>query len=179
MTTTQYAETLMPSSEETLLKALRSNLHVLGELAMRYGVETQPERQPDAFTISSPDDVKRMLQPEMGSLAQEQLRVLLLDTRNQVVGQRVVYQGNVESITVRAAEVFRPAVVEAVPSIIICHNHPSGSAEPSPEDVAITKQLAEAGELLGIKLLDHVVIGCDEVVSLKERGLIPSPSRPS
>ena len=67
---------------------------------------------------------------------------------------------------------FRPAILEVAPCIIVCHNHPSGSAEPSPEDVSITKQLIEAGELLGIKLLDHVVIGNPEIVSLKERGLM-------
>ena len=165
MTTTHYTE--------TLLDALRRNLNVLGELAVRYGIETQPERPVELPTISCPGDVGRLVQPEMTNLAQEQLRVLLLNNRNDVVGHRVVYQGNIESITVRAAEVFRPAVIEVVPSIIICHNHPSGSAEPSPEDVAVTKQLAEAGELLGIKLLDHVVIGNQGIVSLKERGLLP------
>ena len=89
-----------------------------------------------------------------------------------MVGQRVVYQGDVRSITVRPAEVFRPAVIEAVPSIIVVHNHPSRDPEPSPADVAITKKLMEAGKLLEIGLLDHVVIGGDRAVSLKERGLI-------
>ena len=164
MTTTPYTD--------TLLDALRRNLNVLGELAVRYGIETQPERAADLPTISSPEDVKRLVQPEMASLAQEQLRVLLLTTRNDVVGQRVIYQGDIQSITVRTAEVFRPAILEVVPCIIVCHNHPSGSAEPSPEDVALTKQLIEAGKLLGIKLLDHVVIGNPGIVSLKERGLL-------
>ena len=108
----------------------------------------------------------------MAPLAQEQLRVLLLNTRNEVVGQRVIYQGNVNSAIVRPAEVLRPAVTEAVPNIIVCHNHPSGDPTPSPEDVAITKDLAAAGKLLGVELLDHVVIGGDRFVSLKERGLM-------
>ena len=106
-------------------------------------------------------------------MAQEQLRVLLLDSKNQVVGQRVVYQGNVNASMVRAAEVFRPAVVENAPHIIIAHNHPSRDATPSPEDVAITKTLVEAGKLLDIELLDHVVIGGDRAVSLKDKGLMP------
>ena len=164
MTTAHYTD--------TLLDALRRNLSVLGELAVRYGVETQPERAADLPTISSPEDVKRLVQPEMANLAQEQLRVLLLNTRNDVVGQRVIYQGDIQSITIRAAEVFRSAILEVVPCIIVCHNHPSGSAEPSPEDVSLTKKLMEAGELLGIKLLDHVVIGNPGIVSLKERGLL-------
>ena len=108
----------------------------------------------------------------MAPLAQEQLRVLLLNTRNEVVGQRVIYVGNVNSSIVRPAEVLRPAVVESVPSIIVSHNHPSGDPTPSPEDVAITKDLAAAGKLLGVELLDHVVIGGDRFVSLKERGLM-------
>ena len=109
----------------------------------------------------------------MSPLAQEQLRVLLLDTKNRVVGQRVVYQGNISSAIVRPAEVLRPAVVEAVPSIIVSHNHPSGDPTPSPEDAACTREMSQAARLLGIDLLDHVVIGGDRFVSLKERGLMP------
>ena len=155
------------------MKALRSNLHLLGEIAMRYEVETQPERPTgDLPSINCPEDVRRLLGPEMAPLAQEQLRVLLLNTKNQVLGQRVVYQGNVNSSMIRPAEVLRPAVIEAVPSIIISHNHPSQDPTPSPEDAAITRELAQAGKLLGIELLDHVVIGGEKFVSLKERGLM-------
>ncbi len=161
------------TKDAALLEALRSNLHLLGEIAMRYEVETQPERPTgDLPAINCPDDVRRLLGPEMAPLAQEQLRVLLLNTRNMVVGQRVVYQGNVNSSIVRPAEVLRPAVIEAVPSIIISHNHPSGDPTPSPEDAAITRELAQAAKLLGIELLDHVVIGGEKFVSLKERGLM-------
>ena len=118
---------------DTLLDALRSNLHLLGEIAMRYQVETQTERPTgDLPAINCPDDVRRLLGPEMSGLAQEQLRVLLLNTKNQVLGQRVVYQGNVNSSIVRPAEVLRPAVIEAVPSIIVCHNHPSARPNAQP-----------------------------------------------
>ena len=82
------------TQEEALLEALRQNLHVLGELAVRYEVETLPERDPDAPALCSPGAVQRLLGPEMGVLAQEQVRVLLLDRKNRLVGQRVVYQGN-------------------------------------------------------------------------------------
>ena len=153
------------TKDAALLEALRSNLHLLGEIAMRYEVETQPKRPEDPPSISCPQDVYRLLGPEMAQLAQEQLRVLLLDTKNNVVGQRVVYQGNVSSAIVRPAEVLRPAV-------IICHNHPSGDPTPSPEDAAITREIFQAAKLLGIELLDHVVIGGDRAVSLKERGLM-------
>ena len=160
------------TKDAALLEALRSNLHLLGEIAIRYEVETQPKRPEDPPSISCPQDVYRLLGPEMSGLAQEQLRVLLLDTKNNVVGQRVIYQGNVSASMVRTAEVLRPAVVEAVPAVIICHNHPSHDPTPSPEDAAITREIFQAAKLLGIELLDHVVIGGDRAVSLKERGLM-------
>ena len=117
-----------PSQEErALLGALRSNLNLLGELAMRYEVSTRPEGPEDAPSIDSAQDIYDLLGPEMSQLAHEQLRVLLVNTRNVVVGQRVIYQGNVSSALVRTAEVFRPAVVEAVPFIIVAHNHPSSA----------------------------------------------------
>ena len=165
-------QALVSSTGQALLDALRNNLNLLGELALRYGVETQPERSEDPPSITTPDDVHKLLAPEMSGLAQEQLRVLLLNTKNVVLGQRVVYQGNVNSSMIRPAEVLRPAVVEAVPSIIVSHNHPSGDPTPSPEDAAITRDLSQAAKLLGVELLDHVVIGGDSFVSLKERNLM-------
>ena len=161
-----------PTKDTALLEALRANLNLLGELAVRYDVETRPEGPEELPVISCPEDVRRLLGPEMAPLAQEQLRVLLLNTRNQVMGQRVIYQGNVSSAIVRTAEVFRPAVIEAVPSIIVSHNHPSGDPTPSPEDAALTRELVQAGKLLDIELLDHIVIGGERFVSLKERGLM-------
>ena len=157
---------------QAVLEALRSNLDLLGELAARYQVAFQPERPADMPTINCPQDVHNLLGAEMGVLAQEQLRVLLLDTRNHVLGQRVIYQGNVNSSMIRPAEVFRPAVIESAPSIIISHNHPSSDPTPSPEDVSITRELVQAGKLLGIDLLDHVVIAGSKFVSLKERKLM-------
>ena len=179
----KQTETLVANPEDSpspnpegqaLLAALRSNLSLLGELAMRYEVETQPERSgADLPTINTPHDVYDLLGKEMAALAQEQLRVLLLDRRSRVLGQRTVYQGNAYSSIVRPAEVFRAAVVESLPAVIVVHNHPSGAADPSPEDVAVTRDLAKAGKLLGIDLLDHIVIGGKSFVSLKERGLMP------
>ena len=160
-----------PEHADAVLEALRQNLHVLGELAVRYEVETLPERDPDAPALCSPQAVQRLLGPEMAVLAQEQVRVLLLDRKNRVVGQRVIYQGNDFSSVVRLAEVLRPAVVVAAPNIIVAHNHPSGDPTPSPADIRVTKDLAEAAKLLGVELLDHVVIGRGEVTSLKDRGL--------
>ena len=167
-------EPAIPATPEgqAVLEALRSNLALLGELAARYQVACQPERPAEMPAINCPEDVHRLLGPEMSVLAQEQLRALLLNTRNQVMAQRVIYIGNVNSSVVRPADVFRPAIVESAPNIIIAHNHPSGDPTPSPEDVRITRDLAEAGKLLGIDLLDHLVIAGSRYVSLKEKGLM-------
>ena len=166
------ATTASGPEERALLAALRSNLSLLGELAVRYEVSTRPDGPEGSPCIGSPADVYDLLGPEMAALAQEQLRVLLLDARNHVLGQRVVYQGNVSSSVVRTAEVLRHAVVEAVPAVIVCHNHPSRNPEPSPEDVAITRKLGQAAGVLDIELLDHVVIGGRGFVSLRDRGLM-------
>ncbi len=157
---------------QAVLETLRSNMKLLGELAMRYEVDFQPERPADRPSINCPQDAYRLLGPEMSALAQEQLRVLLLNTRNQVMAQRIVYQGNVNSSIVRPAEVFRAAIIDSAPSIVIAHNHPSGDPTPSPEDVKITRELVEGGKLLGIDLLDHVVIAGDKFVSLREKKLM-------
>ncbi|MCY3691153.1 MAG: hypothetical protein OXI54_10790 [Chloroflexota bacterium] len=155
-----------------VLEALRSNLTLLGELAAHYEVSYQPERPAEMPTIGCPQDVYNLLGPEMKGFAQEQLRVLLLNTRNGVMAQRLIYQGTVNSSAVRPAEVLRPAVVEAAPSIIISHNHPSGDPTPSPEDVAVTRDLVAAGKLLDVEVMDHIVIAGDRYVSLKERKLM-------
>ena len=163
-----------PIENDTILEALRSNLGLLSELAVRYQVDTRPEHIENAPSITSPEDVYKLLAPEMTPLAQEQLRVLLLDTKNRVMGQRVVYQGNVSSVVVRPAEVLRPAVADSAPHFILVHNHPSGDPTPSSQDKALTGDLYRAAELLDVDMLDHVVIGHDEFVSLKEQGCFPA-----
>jgi len=120
--------------------------------------------------INSPQDVANLLLAEMSVLDQEHLRILLLNTRNEVLGIQEIYVGNVNSSVVRAAEVFRPAVQANAPSIIVVHNHPSGDPAPSSQDVDITNELISAGKLLGIELLDHVVLGSgNRFVSMNER----------
>lgn len=122
--------------------------------------------------IRSPQDVANLVMAEMSGLDQEHLRVLMLNTRNEVLGIQEIYVGNVNSSMVRPAEVFRPAVRDNAPSIIVVHNHPSGDPTPSPEDVSITQELVAAGKLLSIELLDHLVIGSgSRFVSLNERRL--------
>lgn len=128
--------------------------------------------QPDQRTaIRSPEDVFALLGAEMALLEQEHLRVILLNTRNQVQAIREIYIGSVHTAIVRPAEVFRDAVREGCPSVIIVHNHPSGDPSPSSHDVSLTKQLVEVGRLLDIEILDHVVIGRTGPASLKNRGV--------
>ncbi len=175
MTTIPSKHSGIPSTtpEQVLLEALRSNLNLLGELSARYQVSTRPKGDPNSRPLGSAQDVHLLLDREMAALAQEQLRVLLLNSRHQLVGQRTIYQGNVSSSYVRTAEVLRPAVMESTPNIIVVHNHPSGNPEPSPNDVTVTRKLVQAAKLLDIDLLDHVVIGHGGFVSLKDRGLFP------
>lgn len=121
--------------------------------------------------VNSSADVAHLLLPEMMWLSQESLRVLLLNTRNDVLGVREVYTGTVNSADVRVSEVFRDAVRENCKSVIVVHNHPSGDPTPSGEDVRVTGKLLEGGKLLDIELLDHVILARDGYVSLKERRL--------
>jgi len=127
--------------------------------------------RPDRAVVRSPEDVYALVGAELALLEQEHLRVILLNTRIQVMGIREVYKGNVHSSIVRIAEVFLDAVREGCPNIVLVHNHPSGDPSPSPDDVALTKQVEEAGRLLGIDVLDHVVIARNGTVSLREKGL--------
>ena len=163
---------LVDSERQDLLTALRRNVSLLNELAIRYEVETQPERSPEVEQITTAKQVFDLLRAEMTPLAQEQVRVLLLDRQLRVVGQRTIYQGNAYSALVRPAEVFRPAIVESAPSLIVVHNHPSGDATPSSADISLTKDLAEVGKLLGVELLDHVVIGDGSFTSIKNGGFL-------
>ncbi len=131
-------------------------------------VSLHPEGRP---IIRCPQDVYNLLGAEMAFLDQEHLKVVLLNTKNEVRGTVEVYKGNVNSAMVRVAEVLRPAIRENCPSIIIVHNHPSGDPTPSPEDVLITRKIASGGQMMDIELLDHIIIGGQRHVSLKERRL--------
>lgn len=120
------------------------------------------------YQIACPADAARLVMSEMRLLKQEQMRVLALDTKNHVVLDRVMYHGTVNMTAVRVAELFRPAITRNCPGIIICHNHPSGDPQPSREDIKMTEQVVEAGKLLDIDLVDHLVIGDGKYTSLKE-----------
>jgi DNA repair protein RadC len=107
----------------------------------------------------------------MRDLQQEELRVILLDTRNRVLGIETIYRGSLNTSVVRVGEIFRPAIEAPAAAIILVHNHPSGEVAPSPEDLTVTRQCAQAGKLLDVELLDHLIVGGGRYASLKERGL--------
>ncbi len=121
--------------------------------------------------IRSPQDVASILQLEMGLLEQEHLRVVLLNTKNHVLGIRDVYKGSLNTSLIRVGEVFRDAVKENCAAIVVAHNHPSGDPTPSPEDIRVTRELVAAGRLLDIEVLDHLVIGRNKHVSLRQKKL--------
>jgi DNA repair protein RadC len=125
----------------------------------------------DRTVVRSPRDVANLLSAEMGFLSQEHLRVVLLSSKNEILGVHEVYIGNVNSSIVRVAEVLRPAVRENCPAIIVVHNHPSGDPSPSPEDVLITRKIAAGAEMIDLELLDHIIIGGQSFVSLKDKKL--------
>ncbi len=122
-------------------------------------------------TINSPADAAALVQYEMGLLEKEHLRVILLDRRNRVLDIVEIYQGSVSSSQVRIGEVFRPAIQRLASAIVVCHNHPSSDNTPSPDDVAVTRAIVQAGKLLDIDVLDHLILSIHGFVSLKERGL--------
>ncbi|HUQ78245.1 MAG TPA: DNA repair protein RadC [Patescibacteria group bacterium] len=123
------------------------------------------------WTIRSPRDVADRLMLQMGRLEREELRVVLLNTKNVVLRVATVYQGNVSSSLVRVGELFRDAVRLNASGVILVHNHPSGDPTPSPDDLHLTAEALAAGRLLDIDLLDHLVVGHDAFVSLRDRGV--------
>ena len=138
----------LPPDDAEVLHLVRQNLRLLAELRSRY--RSADRGGPNGRQVRCPEDIADLLAPEMEALPQEQLRVVLL--------------------VARMAELFRDAVVANAPSVILVHNHPSGDPSASPEDVKLTKDAAQAAEILSIDLLDHVIIGDGRFVSLKEQG---------
>ena len=124
------------------------------------------------WTIRGPADIAERLILQMGRLEREELRVVILDTKNHVHRVATVYQGNVSASLVRVGELFRDAVRLNAAGVILVHNHPSGDPTPSPDDLHLTAEALAAGRLLDIALLDHLVIGHDAYVSLRDRGVL-------
>lgn len=164
---------LMKLSAEELARihgigpAKATKLKASMEIANRI-LASNPNQKPK---ISSPDDITNLIGLEMSLLEQEQLRIVLLNTRNEVIGIRTLYQGTTNQAQVRIAEVFRDAVRANAVAIIVVHNHPTGDPTPSSADIELTRSMVEAGEMLEIRVLDHMIIGHGRHVSMKRLGL--------
>ncbi|MCF0147513.1 MAG: DNA repair protein RadC [Clostridium sp.] len=122
--------------------------------------------------ISSPSDIANHVMKEMVVLKQEVLKLIMLDTKNNIIGIKDLFKGSLNTSIVHPREIFKEAIKKSSSSIIICHNHPSGDPTPSKEDINITIRLKECSKIMGIDLLDHLIIGKDQYVSLKEKGII-------
>ncbi len=127
-----------------------------------------PEERPTLYT---PADAAALLMAEIGHLEQEHFCVLFLDARYRVLGIQTLYRGNLTLTQIRVGEVFREAIRRNCAHIVVAHNHPSGDPTPSPDDIAVTRQLVEAGRLLGIEVLDHLIIGQQRWLSMRDRRL--------
>lgn len=138
------------------------------ELARRLSQFSGPPRP----VIKTPDDAAALVMEEMRHFDREHFRALLLNTRNQVIGTDKVSVGTLNSSTVHPRELFRNAIKRSAASVILVHNHPSGDPTPSREDIDITRRLIEAGKIIGIDVLDHIIIGDNKFTSLKAKGLI-------
>ena len=138
----------------------------LAELGARMG----SARGPDRPTVRSPKDVESLLMDRLSPLDREHLVCVLLDTKNGVLASPTVSVGTLTTSLVHPREVFKPAIRASAAGVVLAHNHPTGDPRPSPEDVAVTKRISEAGETIGIEVHDHVVFGDGRTYSLKEHG---------
>jgi DNA repair protein RadC len=148
-------------------EAKTAQLKAALEIGRRLLLTSREER----FQIRSPSDAAQLMMVEMAHLDQEHLRAICLDTKNRVQKVQTVYIGSLNASAVRIGEVFKEAVRLNSAAIIVVHNHPSGDPAPSPEDTLVTRQIVEAGKLLDVEVLDHLVVGSGRFVSMRERGL--------
>lgn len=160
---------LAPEAAE-LIYLVRENVRLLSQIVEQTEVMRIAANE-SGRVIRNPADIASYLGPELIDLAQEQLRVVMLDVKNHVLGMTLVYQGGRNAAVIRLADCFREAVRTGAEAIILVHNHPSGDPTPSDADVHLTKEASQAGDLLGITVVDHIVVGRAGFVSLRQQGL--------
>jgi DNA repair protein RadC len=124
------------------------------------------------FDIKNPQDVVKAIQSSIKDKTKEHFKLILLNTRNKVIGISTVSIGTLNSNLVHPREVFKEAISHSAASVVLVHNHPSGDPEPSEDDLTITKRLVEAGKILGIEVIDHIIISKNGFFSFKEKGVI-------
>lgn len=160
-------------NEITSIKGIKnikaSQILAVGELVKRINVLSLIKIEK---VISSPNDIASLIMKEMSFLKQEVLKLIMLDTKNNIIGIKDVFKGSLNTSIVHPREIFKEAIKKSSSSIIICYNHPSGDPTPSKEDINITIRLKECSKIIGIDLLDHLIVGKNQYVSLKEKGII-------
>lgn len=154
------------------------NIHGVGpakaaqiKAAIELGIRLKKENPDLSAAVNSPEDAAELVRYDMQGLVQENLWVVLLDTRNRKIGVEKVYVGSLNASMVRVGELFRGALQRSAAGIIMAHKHPSGDPAPSSEDVTLTRAAVQAGKLLDVEVLDHLVIGHNSFISMKEKGL--------
>ena len=140
--------------------------------AVELGRRVVLESTKDKKKITSPLDVVDFFMMDLCKLKREHFKITMLDTKNNIIGVEEISIGNLNSSIVHPREVFKQAIKRSSSSIILVHNHPSGDPTPSKEDINITKRLVECGDLLGIRVLDHIIIGDNKHASLKEMDIL-------
>ncbi|MFC4356016.1 DNA repair protein RadC [Chryseomicrobium palamuruense] len=138
--------------------------------AVEFGRRLAVQDAQDRVTVRSPKDAADYIKHDLHHLMQEHFVLLFLNVKNQIIHKQTIFIGGLSASIVHPREVFREAIKKSCASIIAVHNHPSGNPTPSPEDIAVTKRLKDAGEIMGIELLDHLIIGDHQFISLKEKG---------
>ena len=144
-------------------------LMCIGELSRRIWKKKQLER---TIRFEEPEQVAAYYQEDLRHMEQEQFFLMMFNTRQMLIGERMMSKGTVNASLAGTREIFIEALRYQAVSLILVHNHPSGDPEPSKEDILLTERVRKAGELMGIRLLDHIVIGDSAYVSMKERGLL-------
>lgn len=153
--------------EVALLKKPAKRVNIVSLKLIRENSFLYPERN-----VKSPEDAYKLLRDFFLDTDREYFVVVCLDTKNQPTAMNVCHVGSLNASIVHPREVFKPAILSNSASVIVAHNHPSGDPTPSREDVEVTKRLAEAGKIIGIDVLDHMVIGREDYISLKEKGYL-------
>lgn len=148
-------------------QAKACQLAAISELAIRLS-----ESRLHETVIRQPADLAQLLMPRFQLLQQEEFVVILLDTKNKVLAVETVFRGSLNASIVHPREVFKLAIRRSAAAMLVAHNHPSGDPTPSREDIDVTRRLMEAGKIVGITVLDHVVFGDGKIVSMKEKGLV-------
>ncbi|GIO70105.1 RadC family protein [Paenibacillus cookii] len=162
----------MSAEELMAIKGIGSAKAVQLKAGIELGLRLARTRMDEPVVIRSPRDAADVLMEQLRYLQKEHFVCLFLNTKNHIIAQETLSIGSLNASIVHPREVFRAAIKRSSASILCAHNHPSGDPAPSPEDISLTSRLKEAGEIVGIEVLDHLIIGDGEFVSLKEQGLM-------